>query len=121
MHFSTLSSLALAMATAVSAECWTGGATSTPADVSTLTANNFSALNLVCSAITVGQFAHGQQSQYCLVAADGNNKWNFVVKRVSDGPEYMTLSVADCVDGLQKEVTACEHGGKTAYGNWEYK
>lgn len=117
MQYAATASLLLALSTAVSAGCYTGGASSTAADVAKLTENNFNALRLVCSAMTNGAFVPGQETQFCLTAANRENKWNFHIQRIG---RDAALSVGDCIDGLRKEVTGCQHGGSTAYANWRY-
>lgn len=49
---------------------------------------------------------------------DSGTRFNFSVKNISNGAR--TISKAECIDGLQKEINKCNTGGKTAYTNWEY-
>jgi hypothetical protein len=45
-------------------------------------------------------------------------RFNFAVKHISGGTRF--LGVRECIDGLNKEITGCDKGGRTGYDNWEY-
>lgn len=77
-------------------------------------------MKIVCGAMH-GKFIKNQQAHYCAESTSNGKVWDFTIKRVSGGDEYMWLSLDDCVDGLFKEIRGCERGGKTTYTNWEYK
>ncbi|KAH9883250.1 hypothetical protein F4778DRAFT_768541 [Xylariomycetidae sp. FL2044] len=52
------------------------------------------------------------------INADGK-KNEFFVWHIEEGER--TLGVAECLDGLLKEVNGCSRGGDTSYTNWRYK
>ncbi|VUC35638.1 unnamed protein product [Clonostachys rosea] len=51
---------------------------------------------------------------------NANNKaLNFEIWHVKGGDR--NLALAECKDGIQKEVNGCNTGGDTTYTNWRYK
>lgn len=50
---------------------------------------------------------------------DSTKMVEFRLQRVSAGGD-MTISAADCWDGLQKEIVGCQYGGHSSYTNWKF-
>ncbi|KAF8534302.1 hypothetical protein BDD12DRAFT_896295 [Trichophaea hybrida] len=81
-------------------------------------------LNVVCS-ILVGEYYTNQRRRQCFqVPGQSGRRWDFTVERIhtsgSDNSDTRSLSQAECIDGLKKEVNACDRGGWSSYTNWLY-
>ncbi|KAI9797385.1 MAG: hypothetical protein M1825_006014 [Sarcosagium campestre] len=61
-----------------------------------------------------GEFKKDQEKLEC------ESLTSFKVKYIGKDDGFRTLSLRECEDGLSKEITGCDHGGKTKYRNWEY-
>lgn len=73
-------------------------------------------LNEVCSELQ-GSYGAGITKSACRNGND-NIRFNYAVKHISGGGR--DLGVNECIDGLNKEITGCDRGGRTSYTNWEY-
>ena len=72
----------------------------------------------ICDAYMLGYYLPGQQRHGCL--KDGANQWYFTVK-LRDDVNDRSIGEAECMSGLQKEISGCAKGGDSVYTNWEYK
>ncbi|KAL6713248.1 hypothetical protein ACLMJK_009369 [Lecanora helva] len=72
----------------------------------------------ICDAYMLGYYVKGLQRHGCL--KDGGNHWYFTVK-LRDDVGDRTIEEDECVSGLQKQIAACDKGGQTTYGHWQYK
>lgn len=121
MHFKVIGSLALAaLSSLVSAKCHQSGEVSTQQDVDALFMENDQRLRLICSQMTIRPFRSGQTSDQCLLASNGQRKWQFFVARTSNSPDYMWLRMDECVTALRDEVRGCSRGGVKAYTNFKF-
>lgn len=120
MHFITSGLIALAMSTAVSAECFKTGTESSAKDRAQLTANNNSGIQFLCTLITSGRFRKDQRSSQCLMAADYGKKWDFYVQRIGGNDYSLPLSVDECTKNIRMEIVGCWRGGVRDHGNFRY-
>ncbi|CAH7666061.1 hypothetical protein PPACK8108_LOCUS378 [Phakopsora pachyrhizi] len=74
-------------------------------------------LNEVCREIS-GYYPESAVGTKCRNGKE-NIRFNYYVKHISPNTRY--LGVDECKDGLNKEIVNCSRGGKTRYGNWEYR
>ena len=77
------------------------------------------ALNDACKKLK-GDYQGQEKRSFCV--NDGTDiKWDFVLKRISNG-DTRAIDVAECEDGMGKEIANCDkgNGGRTKYANWEY-
>ena len=102
----------------VSAGCYSGG------EVWPDKQDAINKLDAVCAGLQ-GTYTTGQGRGKCVNGPAGKNvRYDFHVTRFI-GPVKDTrgleLSKSECIDGLKKEITGCDHGGDTKYTNWEYR
>ena len=119
MRATSTAPLFLAFAALASATCYKKGESSTQQDRDALNANDKEALRLICNDLTSGGFVKDQESRQCHVAKSGNTHLDFIIKRHSGGEHEIFLSSSDCVEGLQRELNSCEHGGNRKYDDFE--
>ena len=72
----------------------------------------------LCNGPFIGTFRGGEYRAKCFNLSD-KKKADFSLVHISAGDRQ--IKYAECIDGLQKEIGRCEHGGKTSYVNWEYR
>lgn len=124
MRFATNGLLALALSTAVSAECWTTGAKADARDKDELTKGDNSGLKFICARMTSDGFLKGQRSSQCLALGDSQGdwgkKWDFYIVRTGGSGRLLGLSVDECVKNLRMEVVGCDRGGVRTHGNFKY-
>lgn len=102
---------ALALSPTAMADCYGGG----PDGINKAWAYNN--VKGICDAYMLGYYVHGQQRHGCLT--DGPNQWYFTVK-LRDDVDDRSINEAECISGLQKQITECDKGGNTQYGHWIY-
>ncbi|KKZ64882.1 hypothetical protein EMCG_09259 [[Emmonsia] crescens] len=71
-----------------------------------------------CKEALVGTYRPGDIRAKCY-NLDSTKKVDFSLKLISNHGNR-NIGAAECYDGLRKEIEGCDHGGRTAYGNWEY-
>lgn len=69
----------------------------------------------VCTSL-IGNYAGSERRMTCMSV--GGNKYDFTLLRTENSPR--SIDILECMDGMKKELD-CERGGKTTYGNWQYK
>ncbi|EFP84797.2 hypothetical protein PGTUg99_013082 [Puccinia graminis f. sp. tritici] len=97
----------------VSAGCFTSGQTWG----SSLNKQKASAfLDEVCRELAGNYDASASRSS----CKDGNDniRFNFNILHTSGGSR--SISSEECINGLNKEITGCNQGGRTNDGNWEF-
>lgn len=72
-------------------------------------------LYAACTSL-IGSYAGSERRMTCM--SIGGNKYDFTLHRTESGPR--SIEIVECMDGMKKEL-GCERGGKTTYGNWQYK
>jgi hypothetical protein len=65
-----------------------------------------------------GHFKPGNAAYQCYNLSS-NKKADFTLGLKGDVPER-DIGVDECLDGLEKEINGCDHGGDTTYTNWHY-
>jgi hypothetical protein len=115
MHIARIFAVIAAMALlpATSAGCFRTGTTW---GSSANRAQATSDLNGVCNELQ-GNYGASVINSRCRNGQEGI-RFNFAVKHISGGTRF--LGVRECIDGLNKEITNCNKGGRTSYDNWEY-
>jgi hypothetical protein len=100
--FTTLFSIA-ALASFASAGCFSGGERWCNPDTA------LGAVKAACGPLS-GVFIGGETRRNCIDGCFGQ-KFDFTIR--SQQSSQGTLSVADCIDGLSKEVEGCDNGGSS--------
>ncbi|KAH6679892.1 hypothetical protein F5X68DRAFT_192973 [Plectosphaerella plurivora] len=74
-----------------------------------------------CRTYFRGEYKKGNTYNKCYNLPNGNSV-NFSVGLLGQqAGSRRYLGEDECYSGLSKEVTGCDRGGKTTYGNWMYK
>lgn len=108
-----LAILSFALIPLVSADCNSSGQQASQSTRNAMSAD--AQIDGVCSAL-IGTYAGGERRSTCIEV--GGSKYDFMLHYHESGTRDIWL--AECKDGFRKEIK-CERGGKTSYGNWEYK
>jgi hypothetical protein len=105
--------VATALIPAASAGCFKSG-TTWGSSVNRAAASSY--LDGVCNELQ-GSYGSGVIKSRCRNGAE-NIRFNYAVKHISAGT--INLGKEECIDGLNKEITGCDKGGRSGYTNWEY-